>query len=743
MAYGVKYRLEFSDVLGYGKKVEILKKDYTGEVLPMVGTANPVTVKWNTKDDFYTSIIGSRCQLNLMVTDTVQYDDFYKFDEREYKVKVSFSKSKSQTYADRITEDAGFYESLECIDEFLGDFYTLSTFYEKRVQDDNGFVESLDCVSNAIIDEKYPIWDTYWIGWLVVDRFKETMKSFPYNISLNAYDGLGLLSNFDAPLSPDDSNQSGNTTPDNERISKILENLDLDLDIVFINDLYFKETGVSAVKYPNVTTFPNYLFELKNGFDAYTAKEQLSLLLTLYNMRIFQSYGKWYIVENSNTFDIRVKNNIKELNTNSNPPNNIRELINLKLKGGQTEFVEAEKINYLGVSQGVENVSTLKVAPKELRPIKNDLRREYLQPIIEVEKKLETKQYEKVYWNYNAGFEYGSYNWNINSIFGTPNATIVENEISKQGSFSAKLKQNTGFDYKCFETIGYNPTNPNPYDPDGINTSAIDGTKFTFSFFIEANNTLTNTFVKFKIVYVGANGTAYWNNSNNEFTSTDTLNSITVNNFNSWETITKTLKNEGIGGAGIRGTLTLEIWSTRTSTPDDYVNTYYDNVGIFQDGAEFIDFIWVEGSGTFLTGSKSIKSIRTDDLNYTSKKSYNSILFPTDSDSMQKKWYRSRDYNITGGTTTEFNPVSNITNQNIMNDFRNYSTRYEGSFRGLNPTPLSLHNRIWFNWPDVLEDPQSTILDGLSYNVKANEYKVLGHVPDDDNDLDVSIRITE
>ena len=33
MAYGVKYRLEFSDVLERGKKVEILKKDYTGEVL--------------------------------------------------------------------------------------------------------------------------------------------------------------------------------------------------------------------------------------------------------------------------------------------------------------------------------------------------------------------------------------------------------------------------------------------------------------------------------------------------------------------------------------------------------------------------------------------------------------------------------------------------------------------------------------------------------------------------------------
>ena len=46
MAYGVKYRLEFSDVLGYGKKIEILKKDYTGDILPMIGGANPVSISW-------------------------------------------------------------------------------------------------------------------------------------------------------------------------------------------------------------------------------------------------------------------------------------------------------------------------------------------------------------------------------------------------------------------------------------------------------------------------------------------------------------------------------------------------------------------------------------------------------------------------------------------------------------------------------------------------------------------------
>ena len=355
MAYGVKYRLEFSDVLGYGKKVEILKKDYTGDVLPMVGTDEPVVVKWNSKNDFYSPIIGSRCQLNLMVTDTVQYDDFYKFDEREYKVKVSFSKSKSQAFADRITEDEGFYESLECIDEFLGQFYTLSTYYEQRVQNDDGFVESLDCISKSINDEKFPIWETYWIGWLVVDRFKEQMVSAPYKVSFNAYDGLGSLSDYDAPLSANDDVDESAAIYDYERIKLILDNLDLDLDVYYINDLTQRTSTLNIppvsiyTKFPGQKTIPNYKFELTDNLDLFTAKEQLEFLLKTYNMRIYQSLGKWFIVENSNVFDIRVKDEIRALNVAGTPPDNIRELINLKLRGGDTEFLEAEKYNYLGL----------------------------------------------------------------------------------------------------------------------------------------------------------------------------------------------------------------------------------------------------------------------------------------------------------------------------------------------------------------------------------------------------------
>ena len=32
MAYGVKYELDFSDIKGNKRSVEILKRDYTGEI---------------------------------------------------------------------------------------------------------------------------------------------------------------------------------------------------------------------------------------------------------------------------------------------------------------------------------------------------------------------------------------------------------------------------------------------------------------------------------------------------------------------------------------------------------------------------------------------------------------------------------------------------------------------------------------------------------------------------------------
>ena len=139
MAYGVKFRLEFSDDNLKGKKVEILKDGYTGSVLALVGTENPVEISWDQDDDFYNPIIGSTCTLNLFVTDSTNYDDFYTSDEREYKVKVSYKDSSD-------------------------------------------------------------VYQTYWEGWLLVDQFKEAVITKPFPITLSAYDGLGSLGGFTMPI---------------------------------------------------------------------------------------------------------------------------------------------------------------------------------------------------------------------------------------------------------------------------------------------------------------------------------------------------------------------------------------------------------------------------------------------------------------------------------------------------------------------------------------------------------------
>nr|AKH47421.1 hypothetical protein [uncultured marine virus] len=756
MAYGVKYRLEFSDILGYLKKVEILKKDYTGEVLPMVGSGEPVVVKWNTKDEFYTSIVGSSCNLNLMVTDTVQYDDFYKFNEREYQVKISYSETIPETYESRIADDGGMYESIECISSILPDHYKISTFYENNVNNDGGGVESLSCIAKNINDERVTIWKDYWIGWLVVDRFKEKMTAPPYAVSFNAFDGLGTLGEYDAPVSADDFIDSGNTTTDILRIADILQNLELELDIVCSNDLTFAEIDPQdpqAVptlrKFPNTTTFPNYLYELKSGFDLYTAKEQLNLLLSTYNMRIFQSFGKWHIVENSNVFDSTVKNKLISLNEAQSSADNIRELINERLKSMKNEFVDTLSFSYLGVANGAPTIPTVKIAPEHLTPIENNLTREYLQPLSSVSQELTTSQLGKSYWNNNSGFEYGTYGW----IIIAQRAEISTDQIDRQGSKSMRLV-NAPYsgDFECFKTIrkftqGGRQTN------DRMSNEILGNVKFNISYYIDSPIEIPAQirYVIYSGTSVFANPDLYWDNDNKIWKTSYYINEVEADEINSWSKIGGTLKDPSDQEdlqqeeSFIRN-LELIILNTTASQEQVINRTYFDNVSIFQDSDRFV--VNRFQSELEKSNSSKVNSYRSDNTDYTSKKSFKSILFPTDTIGRNKHWFRSRDkfINYNGGVlwdSVEYKTISEIKNQNIMNDFRDFCIRYEGTFRNKENKPLSFENKIWFNWVDVIQDKEPSIIDGLTYGVKSGKFKVISHVPNNDNDLNIDVKISD
>lgn len=137
MAYGLKYELLFSDVKGNRRKIQILKKDYVGAVLPIIGTGDPITIEWFTDDDIYEPIIGSMATLNMSVTDSVTYDDFFLYGEKEYQLVL---------------------------------------LHEDGV---NNFV-------------------TYWKGFITNDIYSQAINTTPYTISLTATDGLGALDGFDS-----------------------------------------------------------------------------------------------------------------------------------------------------------------------------------------------------------------------------------------------------------------------------------------------------------------------------------------------------------------------------------------------------------------------------------------------------------------------------------------------------------------------------------------------------------------
>ncbi len=276
--YREKFKLEFADVQGNKRKLSILKKGYSGSpVLDLVGTGDPVVVKWDADDDFYSPIIGSTCELSLLVTDDTNYDNWYDADEREYKVQLS----------------------------------TGSTFGGK-VWD---LQEDTYSEANFLWDEGEEGYEFYWEGFLIVDRYQEAVLTKPYPIKLVESDGLGLLKGVSAPTSEvkgtlfsvnDFSGVNGNSNFDTAfyYIVEILKLTGLNFDIKIAHNLRDSSFAANDTLFHEIQ--PYEFGVLGNNFKPLSAKKLLEKILEFANSRIFQSNGSWYIISNSNIVDKRL-----------------------------------------------------------------------------------------------------------------------------------------------------------------------------------------------------------------------------------------------------------------------------------------------------------------------------------------------------------------------------------------------------------------------------------------------------
>jgi len=659
MAYGVKYRLEFSDNNEKDKKIEILKNNYVGSVLPMIGTENPCEITWEGDDDFYSPIKGSKCKLNLFVTDTVSYDNFYEYDEREYKVKISY-KDSSNNY------------------------------------------------------------QTYWIGWLVVDSFSEAITSKPFQISLTAIDGLGTLDSY--LMFVDDT--SVGLVNAKQYIYKSLNNLDLQLDIYVSQDIFILNPGATVDSIYDVINIKPYTLQ-KDKFALNNAKKILEQILKFTNARIFQSFGRWYIINNSSYSAQSIKDASATTAQGGTIPTGIRAAEAASLVANNTESIQYVIYNYFGSHQSTTTIDALKQVPSQLLPLDNSLTKEYLRPLNEFNITHETSQFLDVNTIKNSGFENGLTEWTTYSSSGTTSPGELSTDFTKQGNNSFKNSQAQTNETGTRKTLSTSV--------DVLSQSFLSNTlKINTYFDTNAGFNAISFRFRVKIEDTSSGQVRYWNSSTGSgWGGSDHINIQSVKTGDVWKEFSYNL-----GTYPISGTLTVDLFEPYVQNATGLNAIYYDNITLefkrLENNRETNFFSSIDGfayqrirtTGSNLTGVLEFSDLQLSNNNYNN-------IITTD-------FIRPRDDNA-----NFIKSVEQIVTQQVINDYRTNLVRYEGKLYNLLNDPIGLNNKVWINFgSSILREPVSCYIDGMTYNVIKNSFDVIMHIPNQDDDQTSTFKIT-
>ena len=707
MAYGVKYRLEFSDVLGNGKKVEILQDGYTGEVLPMIGTGNPVEITWDEDDDFYEPIIGSSCKINLMVTDDVSYDNFWEGDEFEYKVIVYYSKDQVDSFINRVEQFAesgnGRIEVPECVESQFTQDQTTSTAFAERVINDGGVVDTLSCISASITDSKVKNYEVFWQGFLYVDGFQESFGAKPYPIMLKALDGLGTLDAYDPPLLgtlPVSFSLPYSLTLSAEynKTKQILDNLNLGMD------LYWQgETQVDPAAPTAYLRMWSIAMHVDPDGEIIDAKTILKYILKQSNSRIFQAFGRWYVVKNSKYLDSVFEDQYYD-----------RSVFKLALGNGQNEIIDfqvfrSEEYEYdlfgtiytydAVVYKGKADHNVSRRVKSDLLPLNNDMVVEYLPPLKKVIQRADQTLYNRFFRSF---FYYSSLENLTNNISDlvAVYGSIDEHDIVEGGNRSYKLTNYTTS--STTKTLALRTGDSNEYDFVWVKYGNI---RADFGYYIDSTSTNPNYKILYTIIVrytplFGSPTTAYWDVENNTLQTSITYNEVDVTDaseLNTWNQNSVTF-----GGLFYDVSVGMNFYFPYITSATGYNALYLDNINIYQDLGN--------PSNRILEAKRDVNS-----------GIYEVDLLPAES---------FRRYHPDG----ELGDLEN-NSQEILNDYRNFVPRYEGTFYNNNSKPITPLCKPYVDFGDDFKGYQSEMVDGMKYNMKANEYSLIMHTSNNDPDV--------
>jgi hypothetical protein len=711
MAYGVKYRLEFSDVLGNGKKVEILQDGYTGDVLPMIGTGNPVQIKWESDDDFYKPIIGSSCTLNLIVTDDVSYDDFFRGNEEEYRVQIYYDRHMIDSFQDRVEStatNAGRIEVFECIENEFTQGNTITSDFRNRVRNDGGILENLDCIGNEITDSRTYDWAIFWEGFLYLDNYSEAITSTPYEISLQALDGLGLLDiNDSRALNTLFVNPIvlGASFGEWYYISEMLQVFNMDSTAVErylycgVIEQYTGQTDILGdVPSRPWSTYSN----IDDKFNFFNNKEVLENILRKSNSRIFHAFGDWYVVPNSIYLDEVFSDQYYDRNVFKNA-----------LSNGQNEIIEFQVFD-VGNSRDFEGNATRNVTKrikKDLQPINNDLVVEYLAPLNKVIINSDLKQVSNSFgmMSFNQGFTFGSQTYTVpyGSVSDNHEYVASNNQSYKLTSYVTSSSKVTALTQLGRDKKGnFNPADNVEYSFEYLFDSTA--TSVTYDLYYSVK-------VSYRFIPTSPATVKYFDKANNSMSSSIVYNEIQFRDareLKKWQKESSKLPKDNLL---YNMKVEITFYFPEITSSSGYSAIYLDNIQSFDTTSSF------------------------DSQKLTSTISGNRGVYDFES--------IPNEENINAFIDTFYNPLIAIdddknTAQQILNDYRDFVPRYEGTFYGNKNKPISPLNKLHIDF-DNLKEEQSGMIDTLNYNLRKNEFEVVSHIPNNDPDVNVSDQLLQ
>lgn len=392
------------------------------------------------------------------------------------------------------------------------------------------------------------------------------------------------------------------------------------------------------------------------------------------------------------------------------------------LKG--SEQINFKVYDFAGNYKVNEDENVLYSTPKLLRPLYNSLVKSYEKPIKKVQ--IPVKINKINIKNQNPNFTAIK---NLNTVHGWEFVLYGGNIANDLNSNVKALSGNKYLktEYKYGDApLGTTLLMFTQSTADSCIIKSKSEIEFSFNYYIKTSGSSAKYNWRINITAIDSSDTThFFNFETGEWQTTTTENIKTTETINKWGKIV--LKTNPLIITNNDDDLDVRVYIALPEQIEDsgtYDSSYIDNAYIAEindvDSAEYIIERKIPDGEKTITGEiimdEQILSNELADSDYFNGK-------------IEGTFRRPRD--------TADKTLEQIITQEIINDNREYMSKYEGTFFNNGFDHLSMHNKVYLDFgADTLQEKVSAYIDAMTHRLKSNEYELKMHVPNQNNDVE-------